>query len=122
MRGRWLVRLARLAPAVLMATGAGALVVAVAWWAAIFGLMIEAGVLTVREAGWCLGDTSGLCRALATLCTEDHPLGLKVYVPEMFWLSLVLLAAGVFAKLGGVALASTRPSLSVARFRPWHRS
>jgi hypothetical protein len=122
MSVRSLVRLARFAPALLLATGAGALVLALAWWALIFGIMIEASVLTVREAGWCLGDTSGLCRALATLCTEDHPLGLKVYAPELFWLSLALLAASGVAKLGVLAVASTRPSLSVARFRPWHRS
>ncbi|BAS00753.1 hypothetical protein [Blastochloris viridis] len=92
---------------------------AVTWWGLIFGLMIEAGVLTVREAGWCMGDTSGLCRALATLCTADHPLGLKTYSPELFWASLCLLAAGAFGRLLALFFTPTLASLPTLRFRSW---
>jgi hypothetical protein len=121
MSARSLVQLARLGPTLLLAMGVAALAAALAWWGLIYGLMIEAGVLTLSEASWCMGDTSGLCRALATLCTQDHPLGLKVYSPELFWLALALLGTGGVGKVIALALASPLGAPSGSRADPWHR-
>jgi len=79
--------------------GAGALAVlfAVLWWAVVFNVVVSARVLSLREATHCLIDMSGLCQAIVTMCTQNHPLGLKTYSPHLLLLGLALLALGLAA-------------------------
>lgn len=85
------------APAVLIGLGITALVAALIWWAMVFGVVLQAQTLSLREAGICIVDSSGLCQAIASLCTRDHPLNVRVYTPELFWAALGLIAAGLIA-------------------------
>ena len=102
--------LLRLVPALLLAGGGVALVASVLWWASVYGLMVEAGVLSTREAVICFTDTSGLCRALATLCTQDHPLGIRVYSPDLSFFALAACGVGLLAWLAvRVAAPRARP-------------
>ncbi|RAI43910.1 hypothetical protein CH341_11855 [Rhodoplanes roseus] len=71
----------------------------------MFGIVVDAGVLSLREAGLCLVDSSGLCRAIAELCTRDHPFGIRVYSPELLWVGLAMAGPGLM--IG--ALAAARP-------------
>ncbi|MGB3720419.1 MAG: hypothetical protein DIU63_10265 [Proteobacteria bacterium] len=87
----------RRAPAILLGIGAVTLVIALIWWALVFSVVLEAEVLTPREAGICLFDTSGLCQAIASLCSRDHVLNIRVYEPEAFWLAVGLIGAGTVA-------------------------
>lgn len=90
-------KLVHRAPAILLGSGAVTLVIALIWWALVFGVVLQAEVLTPREAGICLFDTSGLCQAIASLCTRDHVLNIRIYEPEAFWLAVALIGAGTVA-------------------------
>lgn len=92
-------------PAGLVVLGLAVVAAAGTWWALVFGIVVSAGVLSLREAGQCLVDSSGLCQAIAELCTRDHPLGVRVYSPELLWAGLVSTGSGLM--LG--ALAAARP-------------
>lgn len=93
------------APAVLLALGLAALIAALLWWGAVFGVVLQAEVLSAREAAICFIDTSGLCQAIASLCTRDHPLNIRVYSPELTWAAFGLIAAGLIA---GCFVSGTR--------------
>ena len=85
------------APGLLLGAGLAALIGALIWWALVFGIVLRAETLSLREAGICIFDSSGLCQAIASLCTQDHPLNVRVYSPELFWVSLGLITAGLIA-------------------------
>ena len=85
------------APAVLLGLGLTALIAALFWWGVVFGVVLQAEVLSPREAAICFIDSSGLCQAIASLCTRDHPLDIRVYSPELTWIALGLIAAGLIA-------------------------
>ncbi len=85
------------APAVLFGLGLTALIAALFWWGVVFGVVLQAEVLSPREAAICFIDSSGLCQAIASLCTRDHPLNIRVYSPELTWAALGLIAAGLIA-------------------------
>lgn len=91
-------------PGLVVGLGAAVLVFALTWWLLVFGIVVSAGVLSIREASLCLVDAAGLCQAITTLCAQDHPLGLRVYSPEAFWAGLALLGPGLLVQ----ALAALR--------------
>lgn len=78
-----------------VAIGVAVIVAALAWWALVYGIVVNAGVLSLREAGHCLVDSSGLCQAIAVLCARDHPFGLGAYAPELLWTGLGLTGSGL---------------------------
>ena len=90
-------RMIRYVPTVLLGIGGTVLFIALIWWALVFSVVLQAEVLSLREAGICLFDTSGLCQAVASLCTRDHILNVRVYEPEVFWLAVTLIGAGTAA-------------------------
>lgn len=75
--------------------GAAVLVAALVWWGLVYGIVVNAGVLSLREAGHCLVDSSGLCQAIAVLCTQDHPFGVRVYSPDLLFAGLWLTGPGL---------------------------
>jgi hypothetical protein len=84
-------------PAILLGLGVAALGAALVWWALVFGVVLSAHALSLREAGICIYDSSGLCQAIAAMCTRDHALNIRVYSPELFWLALGLIGSGLIA-------------------------
>lgn len=85
--------------AILLGTGAIAILLALLWWSLVFGAIVSAGVLSPREATVCLVDSSGLCQAVAALCTQSHAFGLKMYSPDLLLMGLALLLSGIVARV-----------------------
>lgn len=91
-------------PGTVAALGLLAVVAALAWWAVVFGIVVNAGALSLREAGLCLVESSGLCQAIATLCTQDHPLGIRVYSPALLLVGTGMAGGGLL----GIGLLALR--------------
>jgi len=94
--------------AVLVGSGGLAILFALLWWALVFRVIVSARVLSLREATLCLIDSSGLCQAVVTMCTQNHPLGLRTYSPDLLLLGLALLVSGLAAR-GIEAWRAPRP-------------
>lgn len=82
-------------PAAIAALGVLTIAAALVWWGLVYGIVVNAGVLSLREAGHCLVDSSGLCQAIAVLCTRDHPFSVRVYSPDLLFAGLWLTGPGL---------------------------
>ena len=81
----------------LLGLGIAGLVTALVWWALVSEAVLSSETLSLREAGICIYDASGLCQAIATMCKADHALDIRVYSPELFWLAIALITSGLIA-------------------------
>jgi hypothetical protein len=84
--------------AILVGSGAIAILLALLWWSLVFGAIVSAGVLSPREASICLIDSSGLCQAVVALCTQSHVLGVKTYSPNLLLIGLALVVPGLLVR------------------------
>jgi hypothetical protein len=88
-------------------------------WLGVFAIVVvSAGAFLLREAAFCLIDSSVLCQAIVTLCGQDQPFGLKTYSPDLLWAELALLAPGILTS--AFALSKTAPDTHrFALVRAW---
>ena len=97
-------RLAGIPPRLVRAglgwAGGIAILVAFAWWAALFpGIVANTG-LTFNEAVPCVASNSQLCELATALCGTGHLFGINHYSPTLFWSGAALLCTSLL--LGGM--------------------
>ncbi len=89
-------------PRWLEAGALGAVCVALAWWALVYGQVMLNADFSLIQALPCLLNTSDRCSLAMSLCKNWHVLGIRRYSPELLWIGA---AVGLLA----LALGRHRP-------------
>lgn len=82
---------------VLLITGLGGFVLALAWWWTTYADAIAYDYLSIREAGRCLLGSSDICSLARSLCSSEHPFFGIVYWSASFWIALASLSGSLIA-------------------------
>lgn len=99
--------MSRLLLALAPLAGLAATALALAWWAVVFGRVVDGGYMSYAQAAPCALRTDDLCSLAQALCGGDHLFGIRRYSAGLLWVGLVLTAAG-----GGFFLLAGRPRVS----------
>lgn len=78
--------------------GMAALLLALGWWAVIYGQVIGGDYMSVPAALPCLARISDTCSLAQALCKSSHFLGIRRYSPELLWAGASLLAIGTLLR------------------------
>ena len=70
---------------------------AVVWWMLVFRSVVSYNYLSLPQASVCLASSNGICALAMSLCSAKvrHWLDLNWYSPQLLWLGLLLLFAGL---------------------------
>ena len=82
-------------PVALTGSGLVAGLITAAWWWIVYSRQIDAGSLPIANALPCLARKTDICSLAEALCAQTHLLGITRYAPAAFWVSALLLAAGL---------------------------
>lgn len=68
----------------------------IAWWFAVYSVIVDRGYMSSLAAIQCLGKDSFACTLAMSLCGENHPIGVTWYDPRLLQASFLagLLLAG----------------------------
>jgi hypothetical protein len=82
---------------VLWLIGGVLVLAAVLWWALVFRSVVTYDYLSLPQATVCLGMSNSICELAMSLCSARirHWLNFNWYSPNLLWLGMALVFAGL---------------------------